>query len=205
MLMLMRFRGEVGVVFAASPAPLCTRQRCCVLLPLGPFDALMASSAPRPRRPVSFSYAQKLVLKRDDLARLANHKQVADYARGLLVRIRANPTQYRLFTVDGRAPDATGPYKPSDAGTSAAQPFPVGWRLNTTCTTAADDTRLKLFGKYKNRKQPFRVSLVSNSPATQEEYDRYVADNTAAGQQVPTLVEAARILQRSKSTLAEVG
>ena len=165
----------------------------------------MASSAPRPRRPVSFSYAQKLVLKRDDLARLANHKQVADYARGLLVRIRANPTQYRLFTVDGRAPDATGPYKPSDAGTSAAQPFPVGWRLNTTCTTAADDTRLKLFGKYKNRKQPFRVSLVSNSPATQEEYDRYVADNTAAGQQVPTLVEAARILQRSKSTLAEVG
>ena len=69
------------------------------------------TTQPRARRPVSFSYALKLALRRDDIAPHANHDSVADYAKGMLVRIRAAAKQYRLYTVDGRAPDATGPYK----------------------------------------------------------------------------------------------
>jgi len=65
-------------------------------------------------------------------------------------------------------------------------------------------TRTKLQGRYKGRDAPFRLNMASSTPPTPEEYTRWVQDNQAAGQAVPSLVDAARVLQRRKQALAEV-
>lgn len=72
---------------------------------------------------MSFEYACKLWLPRAQLAAYANHPRLLDMTSGCLVRIQARPGLYRLFTVSGRAPNATAEYAPDVAGTSSW----LGW------------------------------------------------------------------------------
>ena len=90
--------------------------------------------ATRTPRPVSFDYACKLVLTRSELARHANHPRLGDYARDCLVRVKASATQYRLYTVVGRGPDASAPYQPNPTGAyvlvwGCGRHLPVAWAV----------------------------------------------------------------------------